>query len=176
MTKHLQYHAALVAVLLCLAHTAAFAQTGLIRGKVVGPDGKPVQGATVTIEFQGGVNRTFTAKTDRRGEFTQLGLQSGGYKLTATAGTLTAVGQANVRVGNTAEVTLTLAPPAGDAAAAQVRKVFDEGNALVQARNWDQAVAKFEEAAGLIENCADCYYNIGFVHMQQKDEAKAEAA
>jgi tetratricopeptide (TPR) repeat protein len=176
MTKNLRFHAALAAVFLLLAQAAAVAQTGLIRGKVVGPDGKPVQGATVTIEFQGGVNRAYTAKTDRKGEFTQLGLQSGAYKLTATADKLTAVGQVTVRVGNAAEVTLALAPPAGDAAAAAVRKVFDEGNALVQAKNWDQAVAKFEEAAGVIENCADCYYNIGYVRMQQKDETKAEAA
>jgi tetratricopeptide (TPR) repeat protein len=176
MTQSIALRAALVAAFLFLVHTAAFAQTGLIRGKVVGPDGKPVQGAVVTIEFQGGVNRAFTAKTDKKGEFTQLGLQSGTYKVTATADKMTAVGQANVRVGNTAEVNLALAPPAGDAAAAQVRKVFDEGNALVQAKDWDGAVAKFEEAAGIIENCADCYYNIGFVHMQRKDDAKAEAA
>jgi tetratricopeptide (TPR) repeat protein len=168
--------AALVAAFLFLVHTAAFAQTGLIRGKVVGPDGKPVQGAVVTIEFQGGVTRSFTAKTDKKGEFTQLGLQSGTYKITAVADKLTAVGQANVRVGNTAEVNLALAPPAGDDAAAAVRKVFDEGNALVQAKNWDGAVAKFEEAAGIVQNCGDCYYNIGFVRAQQKDDARAEAA
>ena len=170
------HRAALVAAFLFVAHTLAFAQTGLIRGKVVGPDGKPVQGAVITIEFQGGVTRAFTSKTDRKGEFTQLGLQSGTYKITATADKMTAVGQANVRVGNTAEVSLALAPPAGDAAATAVRKIFDEGNALVQAKNWDAAVAKFEEAAGIIEACADCYYNIGFVRSQQKDDARAEAA
>ena len=41
--------------------------------------------AVVTIEFMEGVSRKLTTKSDKRGEFVQLGLQSGGYRVTATA-------------------------------------------------------------------------------------------
>lgn len=169
--------AALAAAFLLSAAPAAVAQTGLLRGKVVGPDGTPVQGAAITIEFNEGISRKFTAKSDKKGEFTQLGLQPGSYRITATADKLgTATQDVRVRVGATAEVALMLAPPSGNDKAALIRKAFDEGNALVTSGSYDAAIAKFEEVAAGVPDCADCYYNIGYVRNQQKDEAKAEAA
>src|SRR5690349_20310523 len=64
--------------------SAALAQTGQMKGKVLDAEGKPVQGAQILIEFAEGVNRKFEVKTDRRGEFIQIGLQPGAYKVTAT--------------------------------------------------------------------------------------------
>ena len=54
----------------------------MVKGKVVDGEGKPVAGVTITIEFQGGVNRKLTTKTDKRGEFIQLLTESGNYKVT----------------------------------------------------------------------------------------------
>ncbi len=72
-----------LAMALALA-VPAYAQTGLVKGKVVGPDGKPVADAVITIEYMEGGNRKLTTKSDKRGEFVQLGLQSGAYRITAT--------------------------------------------------------------------------------------------
>jgi Flp pilus assembly protein TadD len=171
----------LLAILLTAAFPlAALAQTGMIKGKVVGPDGKPLSGVAITIEFLDGINRKHEAKTDRRGEFIQIGLPSGGYKVTATHEKLgSQTFDTRVRVGQTAEVNFSLAPGAGggaDPKAAELKKLFEEGVAASKANDYDGAIAKFEAAAAAVPNCYDCYYNIGVAYTQKKDPAQAEAA
>lgn len=164
------------AVVLAMVAPAA-AQTGLVKGKVVGPDGKPVADAAVSIEFMEGTGRKLATKTDKRGEFVQLGLQSGGYRVTATADKLgSGFADARVRVGNTSEVTITLSPvPAGaDPKAAAMKVAFDEGVAASRARDYDVAIAKFQAALVAQPACQECYYNIGFAYLQKKDEKQAE--
>ena len=68
MFKTLRMVTVAIVTLLMLA-PPALAQTTLIKGKVVDSEGKPVQGAQVSIEFKGGVARKYQTKTDRRGEF-----------------------------------------------------------------------------------------------------------
>lgn len=167
----------MAAVVLALA-APAVAQTGLVKGKVVGPDGKPVPNAAVTVEFMEGVARKLSTKTDRRGEFVQLGLQSGGYRVTATVDKLgTGFADVRVRVGNTAEVTITLSPlpPGTDPAIAAMKTAFDDGVAASRAGDYDQAIAKFEAAVAAQPGCYECFYNIGFAYLQKKDEKQAEA-
>ncbi|MEZ5294503.1 MAG: tetratricopeptide repeat protein [Vicinamibacterales bacterium] len=168
----------LLTALVVLAVAApAMAQTGLVKGKVVGPDGKPVPDAAVTVESTDGVNRKLTTKTDKRGEFVQLGLQSGGYRVTATADKLgTGVGDVRVRVGQSTDVTITLSatPPGMDPKVAELRKTFEEGVAASRAKDYDTAIAKFEAALALQPTCHECYYNIGYAYLQKKDEKQAE--
>lgn len=155
----------------------AFAQTGLVKGKVIGPDGKPVQDAVVTIEATDGVSRKLTTKSDRRGEFVQLGLQSGGYRISATADKLgSGAGEVRVRVGQTAEVTITLAatPPGADPKVAELRKAFDAGVTASRNKDYDSAIASFQAALALQPACHECYYNIGYALLQKKDDTQAE--
>ena len=164
------------AVVLALAAPAA-AQTGLVKGKVVGPDGKPVADAAVTIEFVEGTSRKLSTKSDKRGEFVQLGLQSGGYRVTATADKLgSGFADVRVRVGNTAEVTITLSPvpPGTDPKMAALKLAFDEGVVASRAQDYDTAIAKFQAALAVQPTCHECYYNIGFAYLQKKDEKQAE--
>ena len=63
--------------------TPGYAQTGQVKGKVVDADGKPVEGAVVTIEGTDSAGRKFTLKTNKSGEFIQIGLTVGNYKITA---------------------------------------------------------------------------------------------
>jgi tetratricopeptide (TPR) repeat protein len=174
--------ASVFVALLALIAAPAFAQTGMIKGKVVDPEGKPLAGVAITVEFQDGINRKYEAKTDRRGEFIQIGLPSGNYKVTATHEKLgSQTFDTRVRVGQTAEVNFSLTPGAGgggaeNAKAAELKKLFDEGVAASRANDHDAAIAKFEAAAGVVPNCYDCYFNIGVAYMQKKDAAKAEEA
>lgn len=164
------------AVVLALAAPAA-AQTGLVKGKVVGPDGKPVADAAISIEFVEGMSRKLTTKTDKRGEFVQLGLQSGGYRVTATADKLgSGFADVRVRVGNTAEVTITLSPvpPGTDPKMAALKLAFDEGVTASRAQDYDTAITKFQAALAAQPTCHECYYNIGFAYLQKKDEKQAE--
>jgi tetratricopeptide (TPR) repeat protein len=168
-----------VVPLVLMLSSAALAQTGMVKGKVVDGEGKPVQGATVTIEFLDGITRKNESKTDRRGEFIQIGLPSGNYKVTATHEKLgTQSFNTRVRVGQSAEVNFALTPAAGveNPKVAELKKFFEEGVAASKAGDHDGAIAKFEAAAVAVPNCFDCYYNIGVAYMQKKDAAQAEAA
>jgi tetratricopeptide (TPR) repeat protein len=185
ISRHTWSVAGLVALALTVAAPVS-AQTGIIKGKVVDTANKPVEGAKVTIEFKGGTSRRFEVKTNRNGEFIQIGLQSGAYAVTAEkekVGTQTM--QATVRLSAPADVNFVLgAPSAGGAGPSKeeiaktmaLRKLFDEGVAASKAGQHDDAIGKFTEAAASVPNCFDCYYNIGFAHSQKKEYDKAEAA
>src|SRR5260370_19934893 len=69
---------------LALVGVPAQAQTGTARGKVVDEKGQPIPEAKVVLEFTGGVTRKYETKTSKKGEFTQVGMYPGGYKITVT--------------------------------------------------------------------------------------------
>lgn len=182
MFRTLQSSALGLALLVGLA-SAALAQSGQLKGKVLDAEGKPVQGAQILIEFAEGVNRKFQVKTDRRGEFIQIGLQPDTYKVTATVEKLGSFSQqTRVSLSKPAEVLFEFKPgagggdPAAAAKAAALKKAFEEGVAATQAKNFDLAIQKFEEAATTLPTCFDCYYNIGYAYSQKKDDKAAEAA
>jgi tetratricopeptide (TPR) repeat protein len=168
-------------VMLLLA-TPASAQTGGLRGKVTDAEGKPVEGATVVIEAKG-VTRKLTVKTNKKGEFIQIGLYPGEYKVTADKEGKVAVAD-NFRVGLGDPAVLDLQLSAGSASnaaeqqkrMAELQAAFDAGVAASKAQNWDEAIAGFEKAAVSAPNCHDCYYNIGYAQFQKKDYAKSELA
>src|SRR5215510_10246933 len=62
----------------------AWAQTGTARGKVPDDKGQPLAEVKILVEYQGGVTRKFETKTNKKGEFTQVGLQPGVYRFTAS--------------------------------------------------------------------------------------------
>jgi tetratricopeptide (TPR) repeat protein len=161
----------------------ALAQSTMIKGKVVDAEGKPLPDVTVTIEFKGGVNRKFTTKSDKRGEFIQLLSESGPYQVSASVDKVgSGTAALTVRLGQTAQANLMLAPGGGAAnpeaakAAAALKRAFEEGVAANRAGNQDAAIAKFNEAIALVPNCHDCYYNIGVAQLAKKDEKAAEEA
>ena len=73
------------AVIVAFAVTlpAAAQSTGMVKGKVVDVKGQPVDGAKITIEYKDGGGRIYTTKTNKKGEYTQIGLTPGNYKVTA---------------------------------------------------------------------------------------------
>jgi len=161
------------------------AQTGMIKGKVLDGKKQPVEGATVTIDSaEGGSKRPFVVKSNKKGEFIQIGL-SGAYKVTAEKeGLGQQTLEARVRIGQAFELEFVLAPGAPGtgpskedlAKLEKIKTVFGEGVTASKAGQHDEAIAKFTEAATLTPGCYDCYYNIGFANAQKKDYEKAEAA
>jgi hypothetical protein len=85
----------LCSFLATLAFALPAAAQGLVQGVVTDEKGAPIDGAAVLIESQG-TNRHFDMKTNKKGEFMQIGLASGEYKITATKEKLTAT--QNVRI------------------------------------------------------------------------------
>ena len=108
MRTHLFRGVCAVAVVLALT-ASAFAQS-VVRGKVQDARGKPVEGATIVFEADG-TNRKMQTNTDKKGEFLQVGLQSGAYTVTASKdGVGTANSKATVRQGPNNPLNFTLAP------------------------------------------------------------------
>jgi tetratricopeptide (TPR) repeat protein len=169
-------------VALAMTLPASAQSTGMIRGVVKDASGKPVEGAKINIDSESS-NRHFDTKSDKKGEFVQIGLAPGAYKVTAEKDkTVSAPTPVTVRIAGSAPVTLILGgagsglSPEAAAKNAELKKTFEEGVVASRAGNHDEAIAKFTHAAELNANCFDCYYNIAYSESQKKDYDKAEAA
>jgi Tfp pilus assembly protein PilF len=173
-----------MAALLAFSVAPALAQS-VIKGKVLDSQGKPVEGATVTLEAEASAAKR-DLKTDKKGEFMQVGLPSGTWKVTAKKdGVGTATAQGRITQGAPSEVNLTLTSAAaggpalggGDAkAAAEMRVLLDAANAAESAKNWDEAIAKFGELVAKAPTCAECFRHLADAQVQKKDFAAAEAS
>jgi tetratricopeptide (TPR) repeat protein len=162
----------------------AFAQsTGIIKGTVTDEKGQAIPDAKVTLTMVGGSGRKFETKSDKKGEFLQVGLGSGSYDVAAEKDKL---GSAPVTVAVRANVTQTTKLVLGVASAAAakeaaekgaaLKKAFDEGVAASSAGKHQEAIEKFQAGIQMSATCYDCYNNIGFSYTQLKDYDKAEAA
>src|SRR5919204_3975719 len=67
-------------VMAMLLAVPGFAQTGNMHGKVTDTEGKPVTGATISIDRQG-ITQHFEVKTDNKGQFLHAGLPTGQYQI-----------------------------------------------------------------------------------------------
>jgi len=168
---------------LAVSAPAVAQSTGIIKGTVVDDTGKPVEGAKVTLTMVGGSGRKFDTKTDKKGEFLQIGLGSGSYDVVAekdklASNTATIAVRANTQ--QTAKLTLGVASAAAAKDAAEkntaLKKAFDEGVALSSAGKHQEAIDKFNAGIQISASCYDCYNNIGYAYTQLKDYDKAEAA
>ena len=170
---------ALASVVVFLFALPAAAQ-GMIQGTVVDAQGMPVDGAKITIEQTEGVTRKFETKTDKKGSFIQIGLQSAPYKVTAEKDKLgTAVANTRVSQRGPANVKLVIGGGAGNdpalaAKTAELRKAFDDGVALSRAGKYDESIEAFNRALAVNDKCQDCLYNIGYAYAQKKEYDKAE--
>ena len=173
--------------LTCIA-APAFAQ-GAIKGKVSAADGGIVEGATVAIENVSNGTKAIMTKTNKKGEYIQVGLSPGDYKITITKDALTATKNTHVGLDMvTLDVKLEAAGGAGkatgskeDVAKAKAKAdaattAFKDGVTLSNEGKTDEAIAKFNEVLAVIPNCAECYANIGTVQGMAKKYTEAEAA
>jgi len=173
---------ALVAAALVTASPATAQTTGAVKGRVVDVQGQPAEAAKVVIEFIDGINRKYEVKTNKKGEFVQIGLQPGNYRVTASKeGVGTQSFDVRVRLGAAAEVNFQLLP--GEMAGMSreeakkfdaFKQVFEAGVAASNAGDFDGAIAKFTEAQGLLPDCYACEFNIGGAYFQKKEYDKAE--
>jgi tetratricopeptide (TPR) repeat protein len=172
-----------VTLLAALVAMPAFAQsTGMVKGVVTDEKGQPVQDAKVIIDAQAG-GRHYETKTDKKGEYIQIGLTSGAWSIRAEKDKMgSAPATINVRANTTQTANLALSGASAAAAneakakGEALKKTFDEGVALSNAGKYAEAIEKFNAGIQISANCADCYNNIGYSYAQMKDWDKAEAA
>ena len=180
MRTHLFRGAMALAVLLTVSAVPALAQS-VVRGKVVDAQGKAVADATVLFEATD-ANRKTQTKTDKNGDFLQVGLSSGSYKVTASKdGVGSQTLNSNVRQGpnNPLSFTLTASSNLSNAdkeAAVALQTAAAAAMEAMKAGRHDEAIAKFNEVIAKMPTCADCYYNLGTVYVAKQDLPQAEAA
>lgn len=176
-----------VAIGLAIVAAPASAQTGQVKGKVVDAKGEPVEGAKILLLNQQ-TNRTLETKSNKKGEYIQVGLSPGKYRLTASKGDLSDTIDVDIHLDmSTHDFTLAAGGRGGPtgskeevakarAAAEAATKTFNEGVALSNSGKADEAIAKFQEVLVAIPNCPECYANIGTVNTRSKKYDEAEAA
>jgi tetratricopeptide (TPR) repeat protein len=171
------------ALTLALGSPALAQSTGMVRGVVKDAAGKPVEGAKVNIDADAN-NRHFETKSDKKGEFLQIGLAPGAYKVSAEKDKVaSAPAMVTVRIAAGNPITLVIGgggaggvSPEMAAKQTAMKKAFEDGVAASRAGNHDAAITAFQSAAELNPNCFDCYYNIAFSQTQKKEYDKAEVA
>jgi len=165
---------------LLISASMAVAQTGGVRGKILDEGGKPIEGVAVKMEFQGGMNLTFDTKTNKKGEFMQIGLRPGNWKFTYlkdgfqpfAAPMRISLGEATVLP----DVKLVSGKAAAAAGVEDIQKTFAEAVVKLQAGDFDAAIAAFDEMIVKNPSLAEAHYNKGFAQFQKKDYPAAEAS
>jgi tetratricopeptide (TPR) repeat protein len=179
--KHALASAALLVSLALLPPPVA-AQTGSVRGKVVSGEGEPLADATVLIEPQGGMSGRFELQTNERGEYTQVGLQLGPYRITVSAeGYRAATASLYVALGDTSEVVdveLQRVPeePEPQKEARILRERFTKALELSKAGRLDEAEALYKEILETRPDIPEAYENLGYLYEQKKDWPAAQSA
>jgi tetratricopeptide (TPR) repeat protein len=131
-------------------------------------------------------SRRYESKSNKRGEFIQIGLTPGAYQVLAEKDGMSQSFDAAVRIGQTTDVNFTLVP-GQKAGMAQLtpeqikqQEAYTEAigaaNAAMTAGDPDTAIAKLNEAIAVRADCAGCYNGIGLAYSQKKEYDKAEAA
>jgi tetratricopeptide (TPR) repeat protein len=172
-------------VLLALAVLAppATAQSGGARGKVVDQEGQPLEDAAVVIEYLDGVTRNYEVRTNEKGEYIQVGLSPGGYRISASKeGYQSQSLDTRIGLGSITEIDpfelLTAQAAAAQPGSIQqeIRGKFSEGVKLIEAGQLAEAEAAFKEVLDMQPGIPEVHRNLGYIYAQQKDWAKAEAA
>ncbi len=179
----------LIVACLLLGAEARAQGTGTARGKVLDDKGQPIEAAAIVLEYQGGVTRKQTTKTNKKGEYTQVGLPPGIYRITATKDGYQG-GYIDVRIAlgdatylpDLKLVSAAAGPrrPAAwtrEKANAELRQMVKDAQALAAEKKYDEAIAAFQGV--LARNVAapeEVYFRIGQLQAEKKDWPAAEAS
>ena len=180
----------IIAITIAVAVPAAAQNNARVFGVITDAAGQPVEGVTVTLDYEGGLARSYEVTTNAEGEFLQMGLVRGPYTLTAVKeGVGINRAAIDLTAGQQLEHDLTLRTleevyresiseeerAALDARAATT-DAFDQGLAAFRGGDLQGAVALFRTALETTPDCAECQRNLGLVLGQLEAYDEAEAA
>jgi tetratricopeptide (TPR) repeat protein len=163
-----KFAAGAVIILLTAGLAIGQAGRGIARmgGHVAGEDGKPVQGAKVTAVFDQPGGSTFETTTDKKGEWTFMGVGTGNWAVTAAAkGYLPVTVSTYVRqLEKNPKVTLKLEKQAVGLGVVQNEATFqtlEEGNVFFKDGKYDKALTMYEDFLSKNPGAYEVLLNIG---------------
>jgi len=193
ITRRQTFVAMLAVAALLVSARAALAQgsSAMVEGTVKDVKGEIVVGATVTFKSTDGM-RSAQAKTNNKGQYTQIGLYPTQWEITASFKDTESIPVTmNLSPNTMSKADLTVADKkaiaasqsavsekgkAEAAAKDKVAKLFGEGVTASNAGNFDEAIAKFTESVAISPQCNVCYTNIGVAYLGKKDYPNAETS
>jgi len=173
-----------LSLLVALVSVEARAQTGILRGKVLDDQGKGIEDAKVEMDYLGGVTRKNETKTNKKGEYTQVGLPPGNYRITASKeGFQPGVYELRVSLGEPTTppdmklVSLSKVPPkqGGGGSVDALSAGFKEVVEKVKAGKYDEAEVQTKDLIAKNPTVPELQYELGYIQAQKKDWAGAEA-
>ena len=181
-----------LALFVALAPMAVLAQRVPVRGHIVGEDGKPVAGAEILLVNKDN-GQKFTMKTDKNGDFVNIGVVGGNYKMTVSkdgkvvhSQDVTISGEEKVldinipkaREEQKQEALKQLTPEqrkqieeqqkaaeAERTKIANLNKMLAQADAAEKAGNYDQAVSIYKEAANAAPNQPILWARLGGAYL-----------
>lgn len=181
---------AVVVVAIASAVPTSAQNSARVFGVITDRSDQPVAGATVTLEFAGGLTRSFEVTTNEVGEFLQIGLMRGPYTVTAAKEGV-GVNRAAIDLvaGQELEQNLTLRTveeifreSLSDAERAEfdarntTTDAFEQGLAAARSGQLELAVGHLRSALEATPDCAECQRNLGIVYGRMEAYAESEAA
>jgi len=165
--------------------TAAAGQAGRGKGRVTGAlvdeAGSPVVGAKIIIEYQGDTALSFDSTSNKKGEWSFLGLGTGQWRISVTAdGYLPAVHDVYIKqLEANPKITLTL-KKATQAGGGLVKdestlQLIEKGNQLFNEKSYDEAILVFREFLEKNPAVYQIHLNIGNCY-REKGEYDAAVA
>lgn len=181
---------AVAAAVIASVAAAAAQNSARVFGVVTDRSGQPVAGATVTLDFAGGLARSYELTTDEAGEYLQMGLMRGPYTLTATkegvgvnrvaidlvAGQELEQDLALLTVEEIYRESLSEAERAEFDARNATTDAFEQGLAAARGGRLEEAAQHLRTALEATPDCAECQRNLGIVYGRLEAWAEAEAA
>lgn len=173
--------AAGAAIILLLAG-AGFAQAGRgtarMNGIVLDPAGKPVAGAKVTAVFAQSGGSTFEETTDKKGEFTFMGVGTGNWDVTVNAKGYLPVTQRiyTSQLNKNPKFTIKLEKKAEGTGIVQDETTFqmlEEGNAFFKEGKFDTALLMYQDFLAKNPGAYQVQLNIGDCYREKGEYDKA---
>ncbi len=179
-----------IVIAVATAAPGAAQNNARVFGVITDPAGQPVEGVTITLQYDGGIARSFEVTTNAEGEFLQMGLVRGPYTLTAVKeGVGVNRAAIDLRAGESLEHDLMLRSleelyresvseeeRAELDAQAATTDAFEQGLAAARGGDLARAVTLFRGALETTPDCAECQRNLGIVQGRLGAYDAAEAA
>lgn len=167
-------------LLVTLTLTAGWAQfQGRITGRVLDPEGKPLEKAEVSIVSQKTASMHYDLRTDKQGRFLQIGLMPGYYVMTVKKEGFAPYSQ-EIHVGVAGEAVYELTLKSVEAALektySEADKLFLKASKLYADQRFPEAASAYEQAVELDPSNWRYLLNLGLSYKKANKPEEALAA